>query len=145
MNFPHFLLLATCSFLPLVLAREAVDDPPEYTKAVCKGGKLLQAMKLSAPDAGNYITPVDSPWDGTLVNELAEWGYAETSRNDYCDLSDPFFGMATALDALGVNGWSVTTPGGQNQCYEIDHSLPGNKQPVEQQTYTVNGQVYKAC
>lgn len=145
MKFLLLLFIATCSLVPLVATREAVDDPDVYTKAVCRGGKLLQAMKLSAPDAGNFITPVDSPWDGTLVNELAEWGYAEMTRNDYCDLSDPFFGMAVALDALDVNGWSVTTPGGQNQCYQIDHMQPGSRLPVDQQTYTVNGQVYKVC
>jgi hypothetical protein len=47
----------------------------------CRGAKLFVAMTQNPDQAQNFITPINSPWDGTMYTELTTWGYNDV-RSD---------------------------------------------------------------
>jgi hypothetical protein len=108
---------------------------------------------LDPENARQFGTPLNSPWTGTLVNELALWGYNDVSETgdvyDMCDFTmKPIF--QTALRALGISAKS-TKENGPNKCFSLVHKngpaverLPnGQLPPLLNQHYTVAGTSYR--
>jgi hypothetical protein len=108
---------------------------------------------LDPVNAARFGTPLNSPWTGTLENELATWGYKDNSANDdiqdLCDFSmKPMF--EAVLKSLGI-GTGSAQYGGPNRCFSYVHRdsnavqrLPDGQMPRrEEQRYTVNGVSYR--
>ncbi|KAI4621131.1 uncharacterized protein J4E87_006759 [Alternaria ethzedia] len=124
-----------------------------WVTAGCRGQKLQLMDTLNPQEAQQFGTPLNSPWTGTLVNELALWGYLDNSENrdikDECDFTmKPMF--ETALKALGISARSAPD-GGPNKCFSYVHrdsavvqKLPNGQLPARnQQQYVVNGRTYR--
>src|SRR5690242_9281194 len=131
----------------------AADTPtpastPEtlWQKHVCRGEKLHNACRANKDEAARFVTPIDSPFDSTLEQELARWGYRE--RNDaaaascWLDLHLPHELAALNIDPRGSD------EGGPNECfmflhYDLSLKINGRSIPVEEQTYVVDGKTYR--
>ena len=116
----------------------------EWEKYVCRGGKLDQACKLDKYKAIEFLTPIDSPWDGTLEAELKLWGYKELPADSHCSFDD----IAPALKALRI-GLLSRAEGGANYCYQVRHvndearNAQGKRIDDRDQTYKVNDREYR--
>jgi hypothetical protein len=119
----------------------------------CRGQKLQLMNTLDPENAARFGTPLNSPWTGTLENELTTWGYKDNSMNediqDQCDFTmKPIF--EAVLQTLGIGAGSAQY-GGPNKCFSYVHRdgptvhrLPnGQMPPRNQQRYTVDGVSYK--
>jgi hypothetical protein len=135
-------------------------DPPTddevWKKAQCKGENLNIAMTLDDDGAHsvlNNMPYIQSPWDGTMEDDLRKWGYSEGGEKevkkceqDLADLKD----INTALKALGTDYTSARN-GGPNHCYNARHRdspnihLVDGKKPsrVSKQWFTVDGKEYR--
>ena len=108
-------------------------------------------MTLNEDEAAKHVTPVHSPWDGTLEEELKTWGYKDVSdaRTDDCDFENTNR-MKPAFDALGIDTRD-SSEGGPNHCFTVIHrdgpaverGQFGNLPPLSSQYYTVNGRKYR--
>jgi hypothetical protein len=120
---------------------------------ICRGQKLQLLDTLDPQNAQQFGTPLNSPWTGTLVNELALWGYDDNSNvqdiKDQCDFSmRPIF--ESTLKAMGISAKSESD-GGPNKCFyyvhkngpAIERQPNGQLPPVAFQYYTVNGRRYR--
>ena len=147
MKLIYIFSIITFSVVALIRTGPHPEDLPtqaQWWKALCKGEKLNGAMRWSAPRANKFLDPLDSPWDGTLVQELATWGYTEMSddaTNDMCDF-DRLWDMKTVFQALGMDPRS-TGRGGPNQCFQVLHGVYDSVTPILLQEYTVNGKQYE--
>ncbi|CAG5159510.1 uncharacterized protein ALTATR162_LOCUS5616 [Alternaria atra] len=119
----------------------------------CRGQKLQLMDTLDPVNAARFGTPLNSPWVGTLENELTTWGYKDNSANDdiqdLCDFTmKPMF--EAVLRTLGIGAGSAQY-GGPNKCFSYVHregpavQLQPNGQmpPRNQQRYTVDGVSYR--
>jgi hypothetical protein len=90
----------------------------------CRGAKLFVAMTQNPDQAQNFITPINSPWDGTMYTELTTWGGNDVSSDPTrvirCDFSANGRDMQTAFDALGIDTRS-SLAGGSNVCFTLEH------------------------
>jgi hypothetical protein len=138
---------------------ELSPDDSKWKDAHCRGNNLLNAMKLDEAQcqAGLSWRYCQSPWDGTMEQDLATWGYDETSETGILsneeslqDLSGP--NSRTAFQALGINPRSSRF-GGRNFCHYIKHMNGPTVHKVNgriprravDQTYTVQGTDYQVC
>lgn len=131
---------------------EEDDSVWEYAK--CRGLKLLMAMMLDPISAVHLVTPIHSPWDGTLEHELKTWGYTDASTHEYydhlCDFDRTGYQMMEPFEALGINVKSSLV-GGPNHCFVLQHRQdlaavrpPDNPLPrLEDQRYEVEGKQYR--
>lgn len=134
-------------------------NPPDvntpWGKAVCRGARLHLAMTLGREGAARHVTPLDSPWDGDLVREMATWGYKDmTDINDVDEHCDFLWGhfLEHAFKALGIST-EPASKGGPNKCYKWIHrdgpavqkTPPPEEKlpPVENQKYIVAGKEYR--
>lgn len=134
------------------LRSRAVNVPVEWGKSWCKGGKLAQAMIKSESQAAPYISPVRSPWDGDLVEDLQKWGYREIEnhRSNLCDFGTDQHNLKRAFTELGIETAS-SADGGPNYCYYVEHMYgPTVQRPPDgawpepsQQYYVVDGKRYR--
>lgn len=121
------------------------EDESLWEDYVCRGEKLTEACKASKDEAANFLTPIDTPWKGSMEAELDKWGYREVPAMSHCNFDD----IEDALKALKISTKS-RPEGGLNYCYEIRHSYeevamgPSGKIVYEEdQTYTVEGKTYR--
>lgn len=147
---------------------QAADPPPQpptgptpgvpdlassWYKAWCRGSKLHLGMTYSADQAAKFVTPLTSPWNGAMREELRTWGYKDDSNADGVDGDCQFetkHSLKTAFDALGIDSQSQGQ-GGSNVCYRYTHfdgptviRSPNNELPPKQaQYYTVNNRQYR--
>jgi hypothetical protein len=125
-----------------------VDVDKEWEKAWCKGSKLALAMLNSEDKASTYITPIRSPWDGTLESDFTTWGYREIDgyRNLLCDFSGSVNNLVRAFGDLGI-GTKSSDKSGPNKCYHVEHQSgptvetdkKGKKPEPDKQWYTAGG------
>jgi hypothetical protein len=133
---------------PHTRLQRRVDLAFEWNKAWCKGAKLAQAMIKSEAQAGTYIDPARSPWDGDLVSAFATWGYRELPhyRDDLCNFGAGQHELQRAFAAMGI-GTQSAADGGPNTCYHIEHQNgpsverdpSGELPPVHRQFYFAKG------
>src|SRR5690242_8652788 len=131
----------------------AGDDPPAiqrseaWQKYACRGQKLWQAMTNNKDKAVDYLTPIDTLFDGTLEEELERWGYIE--RNDDADdlcMFDTY--LRQPLEALDINS-KGSVVGGPNECFFFQHYDPNMQDedgflvPSYNQKYEVDGKTYR--
>ena len=124
-------------------ARDVVDPiiDPFYT-AVCRGTRLSWAMQLSSHEASQFLTPINSEFDGDLRDDLYHWGYTEVPVQGYlCDF-DTTHHLETAFQDLGVDPRSERR-GGSNQCFHVEHRYQDHPLPVREQFYWVNDKRYR--
>lgn len=121
------------------------DDELWY-QCKCRGAKLLFAMTQNPPEAARFLSPLASPWDGEMREELAEWGYKDNFKDP--DLFD-FSGIAPYLATLGI---PITNSlhGGPNHCVSYSHCNSdivrdenGDLPPLNEQYYTKDGRKYR--
>ncbi|KAF1915787.1 hypothetical protein BDU57DRAFT_450258 [Ampelomyces quisqualis] len=112
-------------------------------------------MTLDREDAARHVTPLDSPWDGDLVEEMKTWGYKDMTDEDdveeHCDFLLGHY-LEHAFEALGIST-KPAKDGGPNKCYKMVHRdgpavlktpPPDERLPdVEKQKYVVNGKEYR--
>lgn len=119
--------------------REAYDY---FHTAICRGIRLSWAMQLPADSASQFLTPIDSPFDGDLRDALHHWGYTETPVQGYlCDF-DTTHHLETAFRALGVDPRSERR-GGPNRCFHVEHQYTDHALPVREQLYWVDDERYR--
>ncbi|KAI4667815.1 uncharacterized protein J4E88_010066 [Alternaria novae-zelandiae] len=132
-----------------------------WTLAVARGAKLLQGMRSSDAEAAALYslgTTAESPFDGDLVAKLREWGYNDaneelaTTGDEACDFDDPYgHSMKRVFDELAI-GTKSMRQGGQNQCFQIEHSNGpavkkdenGKMPELKDQRYEVCGKEYRS-
>jgi hypothetical protein len=134
------------------LNHRAVDVHTEWSKALCKGIRLTQAMIVTEEKALEFVTPVRSQWTGDLVEEFKTWGYREMpgARDLRCDFGPETHDLERAFKAMGIDTRS-SSEGGPNVCYHIEHlygpaviKKPDGRWPKpEEQTYKVNRKEYR--
>jgi hypothetical protein len=129
-----------------------------YTKAHCRGAKLLAAMSTSEAQQLNILQwpYIQSKWDGTLHAELEEWGYRDSDElhhnaDVFCDFSGPFHELGTAFRAMGIDPKSAEF-GGPNHCFHVEHQNgpavkkrkdDGTMPEVKDQRYRVGDKEYR--
>jgi hypothetical protein len=129
----------------LVTSKRELDIDVVWQKAICKGQKIFQALTTNADTAGQFINPVNSIWDGPLINELISWGYNDvSSTRDYaCDFQNQgSYDLGDTFAALGIGPRSLGQ-GAPNWCFSIEHQngpavvrdVNGKLPPPEQQWY----------
>lgn len=136
-------------------ALAADGDPPPtprseaWQKYECRGQRLWQAMTTNKDEAVEHLTPIDSPFDSTLEEELKRWGYIErnSDADDQC-MFDTY--LRQPLEAMGIDPKGGVR-GGPNECFYFQHYDPNMKDnsgflvPGYQQKYTVDGRTYRVC
>jgi hypothetical protein len=132
------------------------NAPASWVKAACRGARLDLAMRLDREGAAKHVTPLDSQWDGDLVDAMKTWGYNDVTDSDStvdanCDMHEGHY-IEHAFQALGISPMSAGQ-GGPNKCYKWVHRdgqailkppPPNDKLPdVFNQKYRVNGKEYR--
>ncbi|EDU42564.1 conserved hypothetical protein [Pyrenophora tritici-repentis Pt-1C-BFP] len=90
-----------------------------------------------------YAAPINSPWDGNMYRELAQWGYTESERSQMCDF-DAFWGLDKAFEGIRMDPRS-TQRQGPNKCFHVGHGDPHKTRPdgshwqLSEQTYVAPG------
>lgn len=140
---------ATTTSTGVLRSRQAGGDL--WENAVCRGQKLLLGCTLNAEQASQFVTPITSPWQGNLFQELQTWGYDDDSGidPDSCNFVDDD-NLYRALSALGIDPRSYREQG-SNVCFSLKHQngpavelLPNKEMPPpEKQTYVVNNIRYR--
>ncbi|KAH7091636.1 hypothetical protein FB567DRAFT_436058 [Paraphoma chrysanthemicola] len=131
----------------------AANDKEAWEKAVCRGGKLHMAMCSDSTKAATFLQPVNSPWDGDLINELEKWGYSDNSEfieEDDCNFDSEDQPLGRAFDELDIDP-EPSERDGPNHCFELIHAdgpkvkrLPNNQMPKPvDQRYEVDGNEYR--
>jgi hypothetical protein len=110
----------------IVLAQRLATNE-EWWHSACRGGRLVQAMVWSSPHANEFLDPISSPWDGTMHQELAQWGYSESEKPQLCEF-DTYWGLGRAFRGLGIDTRSNFNHG-PNRCFHISHGDPTLKRP----------------
>jgi hypothetical protein len=131
---------------PQICSSALTSPATRRWKSICRGTRLHSAMSFSAPQAASFIQPLDSPWDGTLTNELTEWGYTEYARHQLCDF-DEYWHMAPLFWFYRMDPRPVYR-GGVNRCFDVGHGDPmrrrdGKVVPVREQRYVRGGKTYR--
>lgn len=117
-----------------------VTDP--FHTAVCRGIKLSWAMQPPAPFASQFLSPIESIFDGDMRDALHHWGYTEIPVQGYlCDF-DTTHHLDTAIFNLGIDPGSERR-GGPNQCWHVEHPYRDHPAPVAQQGYWADGRRYR--
>ena len=131
-------------------ATQQLATAEEWWHSVCRGERLDQAMMWPSPYADSYLQPINSPWDGYMYKELAQWGYVEFGRSQMCDF-DTFWGLDEAFKGLGMDPQS-TQRNGPNICTQVSHGDPQKLRPdgsfwkLSEQTYTApGGRINRVC
>jgi hypothetical protein len=124
-----------------IAAKPKLDDATLWNTCKCRGEKITQASLEDKDTAKNLVTPIDSPWEGTMEEELKLWGYAQPKgATVYCDFSS----TETEFRAMGIDtNFKERTKNGQNQCYQAHHSKGGPRGKVKEQTYEVEKKIYR--
>lgn len=132
------------------------NTPASWVKAACRGARLDLAMRLDREGAAKHVTPLDTQWDGDLVDAMKTWGYNDVTDSDStvnanCDMHEGHY-IEHAFQALGISPMSAGQ-GGPNKCYKWVHRdgpailkppPPNDKLPdVVNQKYRVNGKEYR--
>ncbi|KAF2036553.1 hypothetical protein EK21DRAFT_105869 [Setomelanomma holmii] len=124
------------SNLPIVARDDPEDRDPStpWSRAVCKGERLLAAMQYDHDKLAKsgVVVPVESPWDGELRQEMRDWGYKDFTEadNDLLDFGCQFdnWGFTAAFQALGISskssGEGVMHLDGPAVIRKQDNSLP---------------------
>jgi hypothetical protein len=105
------------------VALAPIDSEAVWSKAVCNGQKLYQAMTTPKDTAHRFTTPILSEWDGPLTNQLHAWGYNEPnegSADSDCDFGSVYPSFRRAFSAMGL-GTALSSKGGPKHCYRIEH------------------------
>jgi hypothetical protein len=95
---------------------------PLWVKAVCNGRKLYRAMVHDVAEAVNFVSPITSPFDGTMEQELEQWGWNDVSGPDFddeCDFDEEHH-LVRAFDEMNVDTKSSADEG-PNHCFRVEH------------------------
>lgn len=111
-----------------------------WYKSLCRGGKLTEGCMANKNEATEFLTPVDTPWKGTMESELQEWGYREVDASSKCGWDD----IEENLNRERIRVEDAV-------CYEVQHALRpgttgenGETIALKDQTYTPkNGRKYR--
>lgn len=118
-----------------------VNIDPFYA-AVCRGLRLSWAMQLPSEPASQFLTPIDSPYDGDLRDDLHHWGYTEIPvQGHLCDF-DITHHLEVAFRELGVDPRSEKR-GGPNRCFHVEHQYVDHPLPAREQYYWVDDKRYR--
>lgn len=129
-----------------VVARNTDEGGDGWCRAVSRGRAFLKAQMLESDEARRELgwAYLQSPWDGSLHEELRQWGYVEETADAYCDFND----LHDAFTALGVDP-NPASKQGPNHCFRFRHSdgpamrrVDGQLPPKREQTYVVDGIEY---
>ncbi|KAF3051891.1 hypothetical protein E8E11_011242 [Didymella keratinophila] len=108
--------------------RDISANTDAFHTAVCRGMNLSWAMQLPAQDASQFFTPISSPFDGVLRDDLHHWGYTELPVQGYlCDF-DLTHHLSVAFRELGVDPRSEMR-NGPNKCFPCRASSYGPYSP----------------
>jgi hypothetical protein len=133
-----------------------------WQEAIERGAKLMTGMKSDDATAATLFGfPTDtteSPFDGSLVEELREWGYndntpaMQTLHDKECNMASASGYMLSKTFAdLGMGTASKGT-GGPNECFQIEHysgpaitkKKDGTLPEKREQYYSTCGTTYRA-
>lgn len=129
------------------------NDGDLWHRATCRGNRLLLGTTLNPDQAALHVTPLTTPWHGTLVNEMATWGYSDDSDNprriDDCDFTISG-DLQRVFEGLRLDPRN-SRQGGPNHCFTIVHysgpaverNRDGSMPPLSEQHYVVNGRRYR--
>jgi hypothetical protein len=150
---------ATNASDPDVTVAIAVDL---WRESIDRGTKLMTGMKSDDATAATlYGFPTDtaeSPFDGSLIEELREWGYndntpaMQTLHDKECNMASKSGHMLSkAFAALGM-GTASKGAGGPNECFQIEHyggpttikNSDGTLPEKREQHYPACGTTYRA-
>ena len=123
-------------------------DDALWHAAKCKGAKLLFGTTQNAPEAARFVNPINSPWDGEMRHELAEWGWKDGVSDPDTECNVDF--LKTILGYLRTTTGSHLY-GGPNYCFSVKHcdsdailkDENGNMPPRNDQYYDYNGRLYR--
>lgn len=113
----------------------------------------MLAMTQPPERAILHLNPINSPWTGPLVNEMAAWGYNDETvfpnGDNSCDFEE--LDLQKVCASLGIST-KTRANGGPHMCYKIVHrdgpavitQPPENKMPdVSRQVYRVGESLYR--
>lgn len=118
------------------------DDIGFWAKYVCRGEKLTQASVRNKDTATNYVTGIDSRFDGSMETELETWDYTEhKGKSLYCELDN----IAATLNSIGIDAkFRKGNNNGQNECFHVEHRRTnGGGLNIRDQTYEAAGRTYR--
>lgn len=130
------------------------DNNDVWRRAACRGSKLLLGTTLNPSEAALHCTPLTTPWQGSLFNELATWGYDDVSyeadRETLCEF-EYWYHLERVFEDLGINPHDSHI-GGPNECFTVNHfdapamgrNPDGSLPTIPNQYYYVNGRRYRA-
>lgn len=124
-----------------IAAKPKLDDDTLWDTCKCRGEKITQASLQDKEIAKNFVSPIDSPWEGTMEEELKLWGYMQPKgATVYCDFSS----TEKEFSAMGIDTkFKERTKEGKNRCYQAHHSRGGPRGKVREQTYEVKKKTYR--
>ena len=133
-----------------------------WQEAIDCGAKLMTGMKSDDATAatlyGFPINTAESPFDGSLVEELREWGYNDNTpamqllHDKECNMASVSGHMLPkTLADLGM-GTAPKRTGGFNECFQIEHysgpaiikNEDGTLPDKREQYYSTCGTTYRA-
>jgi hypothetical protein len=138
---------------------ELSPEDSKWKDAYCRGNNLLNAMKLDEAQcqAGMGWRYCQSPWDGTMEQELATWGFDETNEPSIRSTEHTLQDLSgtkgrRTFQALGISP-RPSRSGGRNFCHYIEHLNGPTVHKVNgrvprravDQIYTVQSTDYKVC
>ncbi|KAJ4373531.1 hypothetical protein N0V86_007672 [Didymella sp. IMI 355093] len=131
---------STLGDIVTIAARPVLDDATLWNTCKCRGEKITQASLQNKDTAINLVTPIESPWEGTMEEELKLWGYKEPKGLSlYCN----FDSVAREFGEMGIDTkFKEKTQTGQNECYQAHHSRGGPRGKIKDQTYEVDHKIY---
>jgi hypothetical protein len=95
-----------------------------WYNAYCRGARLHVAMTFGRDRASMHVTPLDSAFDGEMVQEMNMWGYKdeteEPNTDKECDM-DKAFKLKRAFDELHISTLSAG-PGRTEQVLQVRSS-----------------------
>jgi hypothetical protein len=124
-----------------IAAKPKLDDATLWNTCKCRGERISQASMQNKDTAMRLVTPIDSPWEGTMEEELKLWGYKQPKGATlYCDYSN----TEMEFKAMGIDkNFIERTKDGQNRCYQALHSKGRPYGQSQEQMYEVEGKTYR--
>lgn len=117
-----------------------------WWKYLCRGSRLHEASIRSIPEALEFASPLDTPFDSTLESELKRWGYLEHNSEAAAQCWFNFW-IPKPLHDLNIDAMG-SDMGGPNRCFWFEHWDRDAEDehgpiPINQQFYEVDGRWYR--
>ena len=125
----------------IIAAKPVLNDATLWNTCKCRGERITQASMQNKDTAMKLVTPIDSPWDGTMEEELKLWGYRQPKGATlYCDFSS----TEMEFNKMGIDTkFMERTKDGQYRCYQALHNKEGPYGQSKEQIYEVGGKIYR--